>query len=49
VLVHPPYWENGLYSSAPPLGLGYIGAVLENNGFDIRIIDPNPLELPLKK
>jgi radical SAM superfamily enzyme YgiQ (UPF0313 family) len=48
-LVHPPYWENGLYSSAPPLGLGYIGAVLENNGFDVSIIDPNPLELPLKE
>lgn len=47
-LVHPPYWESGLDSSAPPPGLGYIGAVLENNGFDVSIIDPNPLKIPLK-
>lgn len=48
VLVHPPYWESFFFSSpSPPLGLGYIGAVLEKSGFDVQIIDSNPLRLTL--
>lgn len=42
VLVHPPHLGSSIL---PPLGLGYIGAVLEKTGFDVKIIDSNPLKL----
>jgi len=43
VLIVPPggyyaeRWQKG--SLMPPLGIGYISAVLERNGFDVKIID----------
>lgn len=45
VLVNP-YYQDRTKSIAqitvgPPLGLGYIAAVLERNGFDVAIIDAN--------
>ena len=44
LFVNPPWFEGSafdeLISKSPPLGLAYIAAVLERNGFgSIRIID----------
>lgn len=43
LLINPPaasyYHRLGL--KYPPLGLGYIGAVLKNNGYDVKVIDLN--------
>ena len=43
LLIYPPATVRGLDpttpSAVPVLGLGYIGAVLENEGFDVRIFD----------
>ncbi|MDY7009291.1 MAG: radical SAM protein [Planctomycetota bacterium] len=42
LLIHPPYsWPN----KSQPLGLAYIGAVLEQEGFGVEIIDMSPLEM----
>ena len=47
-LVTPPYnlLKDGYgakkyskYGAYPPLGIGYVGAALENTGFDVKIID----------
>ncbi|MDI9438082.1 MAG: radical SAM protein [Euryarchaeota archaeon] len=48
LLINPPYTSSkykfiGLV--APPLGIAYIGAVLEDGGFDVEIIDGAALEL----
>jgi radical SAM superfamily enzyme YgiQ (UPF0313 family) len=48
LLVNPPYNSSkyrfiGLV--APPLGIAYIAAVLEKNGFDVSIIDAPALEM----
>ena len=46
LMINPPYFSSkykfiGLV--APPLGIGYIAAVLEQKGFDVEIIDfPSP-------
>jgi radical SAM superfamily enzyme YgiQ (UPF0313 family) len=51
LLINPPYTSSkykfiGLV--APPLGIAYIGAVLENGGFEVEIIDGAALELDWK-
>ncbi|MDD1764328.1 MAG: B12-binding domain-containing radical SAM protein [Methanobacteriaceae archaeon] len=51
LLINPPYTSSkykfiGLV--APPLGIAYIGAVLENGGFEVEIIDGAALELNWK-
>jgi anaerobic magnesium-protoporphyrin IX monomethyl ester cyclase len=33
----------------PPLGIGYIAAVLEKNNFDVKIIDCRPLHISVKQ
>ena len=38
VLVQPA--GNSLFS-APPLGLGYVAAVLKQRGFDVEVLDLN--------
>jgi len=48
LLINPPYTSSkykfiGLV--APPLGIAYIGAVLENGGFEVEILDGAALEL----
>lgn len=40
LLIHPPYaWPN----KSHPLGLAYIGSVLEQDGFAVRIVDMDPI------
>lgn len=40
LLVHPPYvWPN----KSHPLGLAYIASVLEQKGFEVQIVDMDPL------
>lgn len=48
LLIHPPYGQQYTQSKlaaglsiTPPLGLGYIAAVLEKNGYIVKIIDCN--------
>ncbi|MBM4240421.1 MAG: radical SAM protein [Euryarchaeota archaeon] len=48
LLINPPHMSSkykfiGLV--APPLGIAYIAAVLEENGVDVRIIDASALEM----
>ncbi|EKQ52490.1 MAG: Fe-S oxidoreductase [Methanobacterium sp. Maddingley MBC34] len=48
LLINPPYFNSkykfiGLV--APPLGIAYIAAVLEENGIDVEIIDAAALEM----
>ena len=48
LLINPPYFNSkykfiGLV--APPLGIAYIAAVLEEDGFDVKIIDAAALEM----
>ncbi len=39
-LVNPPYRSNpALHPPFPPLGLGYLAAVLEKNGYEVEVID----------
>jgi radical SAM superfamily enzyme YgiQ (UPF0313 family) len=47
LLMTPPCWSEWKDNFGPPLGLGYIAAVLEKNGYDVKIIDPNPLKLTI--
>jgi radical SAM superfamily enzyme YgiQ (UPF0313 family) len=52
VLINPPYFNSkykfiGLV--APPLGLAYLAAVLEENDFDVSIIDAAALEMSWKE
>jgi len=48
LLINPPH-VNSKYKFiglvAPPLGIAYIGAVLESGGFDVEIIDGSALEM----
>ena len=48
LLINPPH-INSKYKFiglvAPPLGIAYIAAVLENGGFDVEIIDGSALEM----
>ena len=51
LMINPPYFSSkykfiGLV--APPLGIGYIAAVLEQKGFDVEIIDSPALEMDLE-
>jgi len=47
-LVNPPYPE-GSHKHPPfiPLGIGYLAAVLEKNGFEVNVIDLQALPRPL--
>lgn len=49
VLVNPPFTKyegiKGHGGKAPPLNLGYLAAVLRNEGFKVRILDAEALEL----
>jgi anaerobic magnesium-protoporphyrin IX monomethyl ester cyclase len=47
-LVNPPY-PPAAHQHPPflPLGLGYLAAVLEKNGYDVNVIDCQPLHLTL--
>ncbi|MDG6223371.1 MAG: radical SAM protein [Candidatus Bathyarchaeota archaeon] len=49
-LVNPPYPE-GSHRHPPfiPLGIGYLAAVLEKNGFEVNVIDLQALPLPLNE
>lgn len=56
LLIFPPYnleEEFGDLESVgnmlPPLGIGYLGAVLEKAGFEVKIIDAPPLRLDFRK
>jgi len=40
LLVHPP---TSSHHPEPPLGLGYLGAVLKSKGHEVRIVDMEPL------
>lgn len=40
LLLHPP---TSSHHPEPPLGLGYIGAVLKSLGYEVRILDMEPL------
>lgn len=49
-LVNPPYPIGAVQSPFLPLGLGYLAAFLENNGYEVNVIDcqinyPSPKEL----
>ena len=48
--VNPPY-PTGSHRHPPfiPLGIGYLAAVLEKNGYDVNVIDCQALELTLKE
>jgi len=48
--VNPPY-PTGSHRHPPfiPLGIGYLAAVLEKNGYDVNVIDCQALKLTLKK
>ncbi|MCP8305161.1 MAG: cobalamin B12-binding domain-containing protein [archaeon] len=54
LLIHPPYWTGerkplGYVShSTIPLGLCYIGAMLEANGFETSILDMHKLEMTME-
>ena len=49
-LVNPPY-PAGSHRHPPfiPLGIGYLAAVLEKNGFDVNVIDCQALKLTLNQ
>ncbi|MFZ5366473.1 MAG: B12-binding domain-containing radical SAM protein [Patescibacteria group bacterium] len=56
LLIFPPYSlkeEFGALSEVgnmqPPLGIGYLGAVLEKEGFEVRIFDAPPLKWGIRK
>jgi radical SAM superfamily enzyme YgiQ (UPF0313 family) len=45
-LVNPPYPKRGhQHPPAIPLGIGYLGAVLEKNGYSVNVIDCQALKL----
>jgi len=48
--VNPPY-PTGSHRHPPfiPLGIGYLAAVLEKNGYDVNVIDCQALKLTLKE
>lgn len=48
LLIQPPL-PNFLEDPYPPLGLAYIAAMLEKNGYGVKIIDMPPLKLSIKK
>jgi len=54
LLIHPPYWTGGrkplgyVRHSVIPLGLCYIGAMLEANGFGTGILDMHKLEMTME-
>lgn len=46
LIIYPPYSLEELYdklksigNTSPPLGIGYLGGVLEKNGYEVKIID----------
>jgi radical SAM superfamily enzyme YgiQ (UPF0313 family) len=41
LLIHSPGPPSAFFLPIPPLGLGYISSVLEENGFDVKVIDLN--------
>ncbi|MEJ2125915.1 MAG: radical SAM protein [Candidatus Bathyarchaeota archaeon] len=49
-LVNPPYPE-GSHRHPPfiPLGIGYLAAILEKNGYDVNVIDLQALPRPLSE
>ncbi|MBU1136561.1 MAG: radical SAM protein [Nanoarchaeota archaeon] len=56
VLINPPIQIKEIAGSLeeianiiPPLGIGYIGAVLKKDGFDVKIVDCIPLKLTKEK
>ena len=54
VLVHAPITfdfskQVGDQTSSPPIGLLYIAAFLEKYGFSVKLYDPAPQKLSLKK
>lgn len=56
LLIFPPYDLNEEFQGLsevgnmqPPLGISYIGAVLEKAGHEVKIIDAPPLELEIKE
>ncbi|MCS7098374.1 MAG: B12-binding domain-containing radical SAM protein [Candidatus Methanomethyliaceae archaeon] len=54
ILINPPITTNLETASilglkAPPLGLAYIGAVLEKEGYNVKIIDAAALDISNKK
>ena len=51
MLINPfPYYAKGIHESTvyPPLGLAYLGATMESNGIDCRILDANILRMPTR-
>lgn len=56
LLIFPPYSLkeefgdlSGVGNMQPPLGIGYLGAVLEKAGFEVKIFDAPPLGWGIKK
>ena len=56
VLINPPLSAEqqagslkGIVNVIPPLGIGYIAAVLKKEGYDVKIIDSVPLKLTKEK
>ena len=47
-LVNPPYRTRPhQHPPFPPLGLGYLAAVLEKNGFEVEVIDCQASQITL--
>jgi len=48
-LVNPPYPSGAPQSIFIPLGIGYLAAVLEKNGYDVDVIDCQALRLTIRE